>query len=220
MSPSAAPCESSSHIKTPELTKGKETIHCRRVSSSHAGLAVLPLFSRLSRKLHDPKLSPISACEMLSTNTPEAETYVRILSAFPKPNKCVPDSYLNNKGGIGRIWRAASFPTNDPRPMPLPGARILPGYLFRVSRDQLESKKNASCSWVTRAATITPYDLVKALEARSNTPANLNLHTKVLSYASKYWKALARNDGIFYKDTLGYYLPTIIHTAKQERQYI
>jgi len=48
---------------------------------------------------------------MLSTKTPEAETYARIISAFPKSNKCIPGGYQNNKGGIGRLWRAASFPT-------------------------------------------------------------------------------------------------------------
>ena len=58
---------------------------------------------------------------MFSTNTPEAETYVRTLGAFPRSNKCISNVYLNNKGGIGRVWRAASFLFNEGSALGKPG---------------------------------------------------------------------------------------------------
>jgi len=81
MSHSAAPCESPSPIMTPGLTDGRQTIPLPLGSQlSHwpyRASAFLPAFSRLSRKLHDRKPSRISACEMLSTNTPESSAYFR-----------------------------------------------------------------------------------------------------------------------------------------------
>ena len=99
MSHSAAPFESPSHIMTPGPTKGKQTLPLSQVSSSLT--LALPCF----------RFSP-GFPEGCTINTPEPETCAQILSAFPKSNKCVPNGYLNNKGGIGRVWRRASFPTS------------------------------------------------------------------------------------------------------------
>ena len=97
-----------------------------------ADLTVLPLFSRLSRKLHDSKTMAHSRIPNASPNVqtnsrsrtaylkpkrvpeakpcPKPEPYAWILSAYPQPNKHTPGSSLNNKGSIKRVWRVAPFP--------------------------------------------------------------------------------------------------------------
>ena len=51
--------------------------------------AFLPAFSRLSRKLHDPKTTAHSctrdAFPNVQTKRPKPEPYARILGAYPKP---------------------------------------------------------------------------------------------------------------------------------------
>ena len=91
-------------------------------------------FSRLSRKLYDPKTI----------------AHFRLRNIFHKharsrnicPNlqhisgvKHAPDGYLNNKGGIWRVWRAESFPTPPPllrhlRRLLYPLQPLSRGYLF------------------------------------------------------------------------------------------
>ena len=116
MSHSAAPCESPPPSPLPGWQKRK---------TSYPTAAGFPAFSRWSYRASAflQAFLPAFPKAPLSKNyrafldvkffpdTSEAEIYAWILSAFPKSNKCVPDGYLNNKGGIGRVWRAASFPT-------------------------------------------------------------------------------------------------------------
>ena len=81
-----------------------------------------------------------------------------------------------------------------------PRLRILPPYLFHVSRDRLGSRKRFLPS-VTRAPMIIPYRLVKS--HKTNKPANLKQNSKVLlPDLPKYWKAPFCNGGIFYSATL------------------
>ena len=112
MSDSTTPHESSSPMMTPRLTKRKNKPPRLPLGFqlSQTPPTVLPLPSLLLRKPRDPKTIVHIFIRNASPNTPEAETYARILSAFPKSNQCISDGYLNNKGGIGRGWRAASFP--------------------------------------------------------------------------------------------------------------
>ena len=88
-------------MSTPGLTKETNTLLLPQgFQLFHADLTVLPLFSRLSRKLHDPKTIAHSYIRNAFTNVqtktpkpnhmPEAkaslrrQTHARILSAYPK----------------------------------------------------------------------------------------------------------------------------------------
>jgi len=87
MSHCATPCEavSLSPVMIPGLTKGKQTLPLPSDFRLSHTLA-LPRFGfspGFPESCAIPNLLLIHAFEMLSTNTPEAETYARILSAFP-----------------------------------------------------------------------------------------------------------------------------------------
>ena len=78
----------------------------------------------------------------------------------------------------------------DPNPISHPGVSIPSLYLLRSIRAQ----KQVSRPSVTRAAVATPCEF--ANKHRANTAANLKQPSKVIGNESKYWKALARNDGM------------------------
>jgi len=97
---------------TPMLTKGKQTLTAAGLPAlscwPYRASAFPPALPKAARSQNYRAFLHVK-CFPQTCPKPK---HIPVLSAFPKSNKCVPDGYLNNGGGIGRVWRAASFPTS------------------------------------------------------------------------------------------------------------
>jgi len=133
------PCESLLQREHSRLTKRKTTPLPQGFHPSHAGFTVLPLFSRLSRKLHDPKTiahsSIRNAFPNVQTKHPKPKRIPEVKES-PKTNPCLNPQNISeykpipNAGAICPDPQRISKATNKCAP----GSYLNRGSIVRVWR--------------------------------------------------------------------------------------